>query len=72
MIDAFLKENLLVKFDVVLWYDVSNGTCAAKGGETFAWWPAWKEKALPTTPREGEQVLTLYLRFCSNFAKLKP
>ncbi len=71
-LEAYLKENLLGKFDVVLAYDVGNGARVEKGGEIFAQWPAWKEKALPTTPREAVQVLTHYLRFCANLGKLKP
>ncbi len=71
-LEAFLKENLLGKFDVVLSYDVGNGARVEKGGEVFTQWAAWKDKALPTAPREAVHVLTYYLRFCANLAKIKP
>ncbi|MBX7209195.1 MAG: ATP-binding protein [Verrucomicrobiaceae bacterium] len=71
-LEVFLKENLLGKFDVVLAYDVGNGARVEKGGEVFAQWPAWKDKALPSAPREAVHMLTHYLRFCANLAKLKP
>lgn len=71
-LEAFLKENLLGKFDVVLSYDVGNGARVEKGGEVFSQWAAWKDKLLPTAPREAVHVLTHYLRFCANLAKIKP
>jgi ATPase family associated with various cellular activities (AAA) len=71
-LDVFLKDVLLGKFDVVLSYDVGNGVRVEKGGDTFAQWPAYKDKALPSAPREAIFVLTHYLRFCANLAKIKP
>lgn len=68
----YLRESLLVKFDVVLAYDLGNGARVEKGGETFAQWPAWKDKTLPTAPREAVHVLSHYLRYCGNLARLKP
>jgi hypothetical protein len=71
-LEQFLREVLLGKFDVVLSYDVGNGIRVEKGGETFSQWPAWKEKALPSAPREAIHLLTHYLRFCANLSRLKP
>src|SRR5687767_751416 len=71
-LDEFLKEILLTRFDVVLTYDLGNGTRVEKGGERFAEWPAWKDKPLPGAPREAIHVLTHYLRFCANLARVKP
>ena len=71
-LDEFLRDVLLTKFDVLLTYDLGNGTRVEKGGERFAEWPAGKEKALPIAPREAIHVLTHYLRFCANVARLKP
>ena len=65
-LDEFLKEVLLARFEVVISYDLGNGTRVEKGGGRFAEWPAWKEKPLPTAPREAIHVLTHYLRFCAN------
>lgn len=71
-LDDFLKEVLLAKFDVVLGYDVGNGLRVEKGGDTFALWPAARDKALPSAPREAIHLLTHYLRFNANVAQLKP
>ncbi|MBC8127173.1 MAG: ATP-binding protein [Gloeobacteraceae cyanobacterium ES-bin-144] len=69
----FLRDRLLAKFDVVISYDLGNGIRVDRGGERFAEWPpAAKEATLPKTPREAIIVLTHYLRFCSNIARLKP
>ena len=72
-LDAFLRERLLARFDVVISYDLGNGIRVEKGGERFAEWPpAAKEATLPKAPREAIIVLTHYLRFCANVARLKP
>ncbi len=71
-LEAFLKECLLAKFDVILSYDVGNGIRVEKGGDVFTQWPTWKDKALPSAPRDAVQVLTHYQRFCANLARLKP
>lgn len=71
-LDVYLKDVLLGKFDVVLSYDVGNGVRVEKGGDTFVQWPAFKDKTLPSAPREAIFVLTHYLRFCANLAKIKP
>lgn len=68
----YLKEILLTKFDVIISYDLGNGTRVEKGGEIFSQWPAYKDKMLPSAPRESIHVLTHYLRFCANLARLKP
>jgi len=68
----FLRESLLARFDVILAYDLGNGARVEKGGEIFAQWPAWKDKVLPTAPREAVHVLSHYLRYCGNLARLKP
>jgi hypothetical protein len=72
-LDGFLRERLLARFDVVISYDLGNGIRVEKGGDRFAEWPpATKDVALLKTPREAIQVLTVYLRFCANIARLKP
>lgn len=71
-LDEFLREVLLARFDVLLVYDLGNGARVEKGGERFAEWPAWKEKPLPSAPREAIHVMTHYLRFCANLARVKP
>ena len=71
-LDEFLRDSLLSRFDVVLSYDIGNGTRVEKGGERFSEWTAWKDKALPSAPREAIHVLTHYLRYCANVARIKP
>ena len=72
-LEAFLRERLLVRFDVVISYDLGNGIRVEKGGDRFAEWPpAAKEATLPKVPREAIIVLTHYLRFCANIARIKP
>ena len=69
----FLRERLLTRFDVVLGYDLGNGIRVEKGGDRFAEWPlATKESSFPKTPREAIHILTHYLRFCANVARIKP
>ena len=69
----FLRERLLSRFDVVLGYDLGNGIRVEKGGDRFAEWPlASKESSFPKTPREAIHILTHYLRFCANVARIKP
>ncbi len=72
-LDVFLRERLLGSFDVVISYDLGNGIRVEKGGERFAEWPpAAKDVTLAKAPREAIHVLTHYLRFCANVARLKP
>ena len=72
-LDVFLRERLLGKFDVVISYDLGNGIRVEKGGERFAEWPpAANDVILAKAPREAIHVLTHYLRFCANIARLKP
>jgi hypothetical protein len=72
-LESFLRERLLARFEVVISYDLGNGIRVEKGGDRFAEWPpAAKETALPKAPREAVIVLSHYLRFCANVARLKP
>ena len=72
-LESYLRERLLGSFEVVLSYDLGNGIRVEKGGDRFAEWPpAAKENALPKAPREAIHVLSHYLRFCANVARIKP
>ncbi|BCU76679.1 ATPase AAA [Luteolibacter sp. LG18] len=71
-LEGFLKDTLLQRFDVILSYDLGNGMRVEKGGETFAKWPSYGERELPSAPREAVHVITHYLRFCANLAAMKP
>lgn len=72
-LDTFLRERLLGSFDVVIGYDLGNGIRVEKGGDRFAEWPAAaKEATLAKAPREAVIILTHYLRYCANIARLSP
>lgn len=71
-LDAYIREVLLARFDVVLSYDLGNGIRVERGGDRFAEWPAGKDRILPSAPREAIHLLTHYLRFCANVARLHP
>lgn len=67
----FLRQVLLPRFDVVLSYDLGNGTRVEKGGEVFATWPALGETPdLPKAPRPAIETLTRYFRYCANLSRL--
>ncbi|RYD42657.1 MAG: hypothetical protein EOP85_10975, partial [Verrucomicrobiaceae bacterium] len=72
-LDTFLRERLLGSFDVLVGYDLGNGIKVEKGGERFSEWPAaTKETMQVKAPREVVIVLTHYLRYCANIARLSP
>jgi hypothetical protein len=67
----FLRQVLLARFDVVLSYDLGNGTRVEKGGDVFTTWPALREvPELPKAPRPAIETLTRYFRYCANLARL--
>jgi hypothetical protein len=72
-LETFLRERLLGSFDVVVGYDLGNGIRVEKGGERFSEWPAATKETLQVkAPREAVIVLTHYLRYCANIARLSP
>jgi hypothetical protein len=67
----YIASALLARFDVVLTYDVGNGVRVAKGGDTFASWPHWKQdQNLPKAPRPAAEWLSHYARYAANLARL--
>jgi hypothetical protein len=72
-LEAYLRERLFGKFDVVLAYDLGNGLRVEKGADRFAEWPpAASESAFPKAPRDAVHLITHFLRFCANVARLHP
>ena len=68
----FLKEVLMPQFDVVLNYDLGNGLRVERGGEKFkAWPPNQLNTELPKAPRPAIELITRYLRYAANLARLK-
>lgn len=68
----FLKEVLMPQFDVVLNYDIGNGLRVERGGEKFKVWPPNQlNTELPKAPRPAIELITRYLRYSANLARLK-
>jgi hypothetical protein len=68
----FLQQVLMPGFDVVLTYDLGNGIRVEKGGEKLKNWPPLQlSPELPRAPRPAIELLTRYLRYCANLARLK-
>ena len=67
----FLLQVLLLRFDVILSYDIGNGIRVEKGGETFSRWPQLQQDPnLPRAPRSAVESLTHYFRYTANLARL--
>jgi hypothetical protein len=70
-LSEFLLAGLLVRFDVVLSYDLGNGIRVEKGAELFSKWPAFQESQKDwKTPRPAVEILTRYFRYCANLKRL--
>jgi hypothetical protein len=65
----FIDQALVPRYNVVLTYDIGNGLRVARGGEVFGRWSE-KPEALSKSPRQAIELITLYLRFCANLARL--
>jgi len=67
----FLKEVLMPQFDVILLYDLGNGLRVDRGGEKFKEWPPIQMNAeLPRQPRPAVELVTRFLRYCANLARM--
>lgn len=70
-LSEFLLSALLIRFDVVLSYDLGNGIRIEKGAELFSKWPAFQESQKDwKSPRPAIESLTRYFRYCANLARL--
>jgi hypothetical protein len=68
----FLQQVLMPGFDVVLNYDLGNGIRVERGGDLLKDWPPLQiSLELPKAPRPAIELLTRYLRYCANLARLK-
>jgi hypothetical protein len=68
----FLQQVLMPGFDVVLNYDLGNGIRVERGGDLLKDWPPLQiSPELPKAPRPAIELLTRYLRYCANLARLK-
>lgn len=71
-LDSFLRDRLLGSFDVILAYDLGNGIRVEKGSDKFSEWPgASRDLISVKAPRDAILVLTHYLRYCANIARIK-
>jgi ATPase family protein associated with various cellular activities (AAA) len=67
----FLLMVMLLRFDVVLSYDIGNGIRVEKGAETFSKWPHFQESQKDwKAPRPAIETLTRYFRYCANVTRL--
>ena len=71
-LQELLFEVLLLRFDVVLSYDLGNGIRIERGGALFAKWPtaAKNEGELPRNPRAAIEFLTHFFRYCANLTRV--
>src|SRR5260370_22384359 len=59
------------QFDVILLYDLGNGLRVDRGGEKFKEWPPIQMNAeLPRQPRPAVELVTRFLRYFANLARL--
>jgi len=65
----FIQQHLVPRYNVVLTYDIGNGLRVERGGDVFARWNE-KAEAAGRQPRAAVELITLYLRFCANLARL--
>lgn len=65
----FVEQVVLPRYQVVLTYDIGNGLRVSRGGEVFG---RWQEKLDPASraPRTAVELITYYLRFVANLARL--
>ncbi len=67
----FLLQVLLPRFDVVLSYDLGNGTRVERGGELFSRWPGFEEsRELLKAPRSAIEALSRFFRYAANLARV--
>ncbi len=65
----FIAQVIVPRYNVVLSYDLGNGLRVERGSDVFGRWSD-KPEALSKSPRQAVELITLYLRFCANLARL--
>lgn len=67
VMQEFLMEVMLPRFDVVITYDLGFGMRIERGGDVFHRWPTFKELGdLPRDPLPAISFITHYLTYCRN------
>lgn len=68
-LSEFLQDTIIPRYQVVLTYDIGNGLRVERGGDIFG---RWQEKldAASRAPRTAIELITHYLRFVANLARL--
>jgi hypothetical protein len=64
-----IEREVIPRYDIVLSYDIGNGIQPIKGREQFGKWNQKPELAAKD-PRQAIELLTFYLRYAANLAKL--
>ncbi|MGH8177364.1 MAG: AAA family ATPase [Steroidobacter sp.] len=67
---AYLENDLLSGFPIVLSYDLGNGLMIERGGEIVEKWGGANLKALPREPLPAIQYISRYLRYLGNLRAL--
>jgi ATPase family associated with various cellular activities (AAA) len=70
-LDEFLFKILLPRFDIILSYDLGNGIRIEQGGDHAEKWSGFRDRAeWPRQPRPAVEMLTHFLRYTANLARL--
>ncbi len=65
----FLQQAVIPRYQVVLTYDIGNGLRVERGGDIFGRWNE-KTEVAGKAARPSVELITYYLRFCANVARL--
>lgn len=65
----FLQQAVIPRYQVVLTYDIGNGLRVERGSDIFGRWNE-KTEVAGKAARPSVELITYYLRFCANVARL--
>ncbi len=65
----FLQQAVIPRYQVVLTYDIGNGLRVERGSDIFGRWNE-KTEVAGKAARPSIELITYYLRFCANVARL--
>lgn len=65
----YLQQVVIPRYQVVLTYDIGNGLRVERGSDVFGRWNE-KTEVVGKAPRPSIELVTYYLRYCANLARL--